>query len=86
MPDERRIKVIVPIAMDAAGGATHAQRLPADLVAPWSRPEFSAVTCGAALTGRDCSVNGLRNTNFWRICDRRVQEAYVYMSGANVLA
>ena len=49
MPDERRIKVIVPIAMDAAGVANRALQLPADLVAPGFKPEFSAVTWGAAL-------------------------------------
>lgn len=85
MPDERRIKVIVPIAMDAAGVANRAQQLPADLVAPGFRPEFSAVTCGAVLTGHDGGVNSLRNTNFWRIRDGRFHEVYVYMSGANVL-
>jgi len=46
---ERRIKVIVPIAMDAAGVANRALQLPADLVAPGFKPEFAAVKWGAAL-------------------------------------
>ena len=49
MPDERRIKVIVPIAMDAAGVANRALQLPPEFVAPGFRPEFAAVTWGAAL-------------------------------------
>lgn len=46
---EHRIKVIVPIAMDAAGVANRALQLPADLVAPGFKPEFAAVKWGAAL-------------------------------------
>ena len=46
---ERRIKVIVPIPMDAAGVANRAGQLPADFVRPGFRPEFSAVRWGAAL-------------------------------------
>ena len=49
MPDERRIKVIVPIAMDAAGVANRALQLPPGFVAPGFKPEFAAVTWGAAL-------------------------------------
>ncbi len=49
MPDAHRIKVIVPIAMDAAGVANRALQLPADFVACGFKPEFSAVTWGAAL-------------------------------------
>lgn len=49
MPGERRIKVIVPIPMDAAGVANRAQQLPANFVAPGFKPEFSSVTWGAAL-------------------------------------
>ena len=44
-----RIKVIVPIPMDAAGVANRAQQLPAALVAPGFVPEFAAVPWGAAL-------------------------------------
>ncbi len=44
-----RIKVIVPIPMDAAGVANRASQLPADFVAPGFQPEFSAVPWGAAL-------------------------------------
>lgn len=46
---ERRIKVIVPIPMDAAGVANRAGQLPADFVRSGFRPEFSAVRWGAAL-------------------------------------
>lgn len=44
-----RIKVIVPIPMDAAGVAQRAAQLSADLIAPGFRPEFTAVRWGAAL-------------------------------------
>lgn len=44
-----RIKVIVPIPMDAAGVAHRAAQLPPHLVAPGFRPEFAAVRWGAAL-------------------------------------
>lgn len=39
----------------------------------------------AELTDADGGVTLLNNTNFWRIRDRKFQEVYVYMSGANVL-
>jgi len=45
----RRIKVIVPIPMDAAGVANRAAQLPADFVQPGFAPEFTAVPFGAAL-------------------------------------
>ena len=45
----RRIKVIVPIAMDAAGVAARAAQLPPEHVAPGFAPEFEAVRWGAAL-------------------------------------
>lgn len=45
----RRIKVIVPIAMDEAGVANRASQLPPDLIAPGFKPEFCAVKWGAAL-------------------------------------
>jgi allantoin racemase len=45
----RRIKVIVPIPMDAAGVANRGQQLPAHLVSPGFAPEFAAVPWGAAL-------------------------------------
>ena len=44
-----RIKVIVPIPMDAAGVANRAAQLPASVVAPGFMPEFAAVEWGAAL-------------------------------------
>ena len=44
-----RIKVIVPIPMDADGVANRARQLPAALVAPGFVPEFTAVPWGAAL-------------------------------------
>ncbi len=44
-----RIKVIVPIPMDADGVANRAQQLPAHLIAPGFVPEFVAVPWGAAL-------------------------------------
>ena len=49
MPDDRRIKVIVPIPMDAPGVASRAAQLPADFVRPGFVPEFVAVPWGAAL-------------------------------------
>ena len=45
----RRIKVIVPIPMDAAGVANRALQLPPRLVGAGFVPEFSAVPWGAAL-------------------------------------
>jgi allantoin racemase len=44
-----RIKVIVPIPMDAAGVANRASQLPAAHVGPGFQPEFAAVPFGAAL-------------------------------------
>ncbi len=49
MTKNYRIKVIVPIPMDAAGVANRAQQLPAKLVQPGYKPEFVAVSWGAAL-------------------------------------
>ena len=49
MPGDCRIKVIVPIPMDAAGVASRAAQLPADFVRPGFSPEFVAVPWGAAL-------------------------------------
>ena len=49
MGAEHRIKVIVPIPMDAAGVANRASQLPAHVVSPGFKPEFSAVAWGAAL-------------------------------------
>lgn len=49
MAAEHRIKVIVPIPMDEAGVANRASQLPAPVIAPGFRPEFHAVTWGAAL-------------------------------------
>jgi len=49
MTAEKRVKVIVPISMDAAGVANRAAQLPPALVAPGFRPEFAAVGWGAAL-------------------------------------
>lgn len=49
MTEARRVKVIVPIPMDAAGVAARAAQLPDSLVAPAFKPEFVAVPWGAAL-------------------------------------
>ncbi|MFN7174234.1 MAG: aspartate/glutamate racemase family protein [Thermaurantiacus tibetensis] len=49
MSETRRIKVIVPIPMDATGVAARAAQLPAHLVSPGYAPEFVAVPWGAAL-------------------------------------
>ena len=46
---ERRIKVIVPIPMDSSGVANRASQLPPEVIAPGFRPEFAAVSWGAAL-------------------------------------
>jgi allantoin racemase len=46
---EKRIKVIVPIPMDATGVANRASQLPVNLIAPGFKPEFVAVEWGAAL-------------------------------------
>jgi len=45
----KRVKVIVPIAMDEAGVANRAAQLPPALVRPGFAPEFEAVRWGAAL-------------------------------------
>ena len=49
MVGEHRIKVIVPIPMDAAGIANRAAQLPPHLIAHGFKPEFCAVAWGAAL-------------------------------------
>jgi allantoin racemase len=49
MPTDHRIKIIVPIPMDAAGVANRAEQLPPGVVAPGFKPEFAAVKWGAAL-------------------------------------
>jgi allantoin racemase len=49
MSGEHRIKVIVPIPMDAAGVANRAAQLPPEAIAPGFKPEFTAVSWGAAL-------------------------------------
>jgi allantoin racemase len=49
MTANHRIKVIVPIPMDAAGVANRAAQLPADVIAPGFQPVFEAVKWGAAL-------------------------------------
>jgi allantoin racemase len=49
LPDTHRIKVIVPIPMDAAGVANRAAQLPPERIAPGFQPEFVAVGWGAAL-------------------------------------
>ncbi len=49
MVGEHRIKVIVPIPMDANGVANRAAQLPPDMITPGFKPEFSAVGWGAAL-------------------------------------
>ena len=46
---DKRIKVIVPIPMDAAGVANRAAQLPPSCIAPGFTAEFVAVTEGAAL-------------------------------------
>lgn len=46
---DKRIKVIVPIPMDAAGVANRATQLSSALIAPGFKPEFVAVPWGAAL-------------------------------------
>ncbi len=45
----RRIKVIVPIPMDAAGVANRAGQLPPEMIRAGYKPEFVAVRWGAAL-------------------------------------
>jgi allantoin racemase len=49
MTTEHRIKVIVPIPMDAAGVANRAAQLPPEVIAPGFKPDFAAVKWGAAL-------------------------------------
>lgn len=49
MAGEHRIKVIVPIPMDADGVANRASQLPSNVIAPGFKPEFAAVGWGAAL-------------------------------------
>ena len=49
MVREHRIKVIVPIPMDAAGVANRASQLPPHAIAQGFKPEFCAVKWGAAL-------------------------------------
>lgn len=45
----KKIKVIIPIPMDAAGIANRASQLPKDLIMPGAEVEFVAVGWGAAL-------------------------------------
>lgn len=45
----KKIKVIVPIPMDAAGVANRASQLPASVIRQGMKPEFVAVPWGAAL-------------------------------------
>lgn len=49
MQPEHRIKVLIPIPMDASGVANRASQLSAEVIAPGFRPEFSAVSWGAGL-------------------------------------
>jgi allantoin racemase len=49
MAGEHRIKVIVPIPMDAEGVANRAAQLPPHVISPGFTPEFTAVRWGAAL-------------------------------------
>lgn len=49
MSEPRRVKVIVPIPMDAAGIANRRAQLPDALIAPGFVPEFEAVAWGAGL-------------------------------------
>jgi allantoin racemase len=49
MASEHRIKVIVPIPMDAAGVANRQAQLPAEVIGHGFKPEFAAVGWGAAL-------------------------------------
>lgn len=49
MQPEHRIKVLIPIPMDAPGVANRASQLAASVIAPGFRPEFSAVSWGAGL-------------------------------------
>lgn len=46
---KRKIKVIIPIPMDAAGVANRASQLPESLVLPGYQVDFEAVKAGAAL-------------------------------------
>jgi allantoin racemase len=46
---DKRVKVIVPIPMDAAGVANRAGQLPPAVIRPGFKPEFTAVPWGAAL-------------------------------------
>ena len=46
---DKRVKVIVPIPMDAAGVANRAGQLPPAVIRPGFKPEFAAVPWGAAL-------------------------------------
>lgn len=47
--DDKRIKVLTPIPMDAAGLANRAAQLPEAVLRPGFKPEFFAVPWGAAL-------------------------------------
>ena len=47
MSEPRRVKVIIPIPMDAAGIANRRAQLPDNLIAPGFVPEFEAVAWGA---------------------------------------
>ncbi len=49
MTADRRIKVIVPIPMDAAGVANRRAQLPDGMIAPGFAAEFASVSWGAAL-------------------------------------
>ena len=75
----KRVKVLVPIPMDAAGVANRAQQLPPDFIAPNFRPEFAAVKWGAALG------DSYHDMLLMDWTDGKFREAYVFMSGENPL-
>ena len=57
---DHRIKVIVPIPMNAAGVANRAAQLPPEVIAPGFKPEFAAVSWGAVSKLSCWSNSGFR--------------------------
>ncbi len=79
-------------------GKEQIRRMFVDLFKEWKTLEHKDFVCTvdelngritasfiAQLADAKGNVTVLRNTNFWRVRDKKFQEVYVYMSGANVL-
>ena len=72
----KRIKIIVPIPMDAEGVANRAAQLPADFIMPGAEVEFVAVEWGDGLFSRQC--NDDHANIFYHACRQGQYQAYVH--------